>query len=906
MWKSNLLKRWAARYWAVAMIAIMLALFGFVVVTNANPPAAPPDPHQPPVGNFDSATFLKMRDAYIAQLRGFPDAKPDSRPKAIRQLQAQVLAHVGHAPNVAWTAIGPAPIPNGQTQTRVDSVTGRLTAIAIDPTNSNIVYVGAAQGGVWRTTDGGATWTPIFDSAQSLAIGALALAPSNHTILYVGTGEANNSCDSYAGVGLYRIDNANTSATLVGPINPIRTYTDTGSVTQNVPVFNGRTISKILVHPTDPATVFVSTNSGVIGLSCSYAMGNLIPPLGIRGLYRSTNATAAAGTVVFDKIKVAGVSCFDLPCTGDRSIDDIVFDPSDPNAMIAWVNGVAASGDGGVWRSANALATPATAVTFSQTFVTTYTGARGILAIYKPAGSAVVYVATGEDSTGTTCNSAVIYGALRRSTDAGATWSAKLAGGGGFCDGQCWYDMGLAVVSGTVPANDTIHLGGNVQSASCQRMHGLSTDGGATFANNDTGLHADVHAIAVDPSNANTVYHLNDGGIWKSTDGGSTWTSLNSNGFNVTQFQSIALHRSDRYFTIGGTQDNGTNFLQTTNVWTRADYGDGGYALIDQSTSNTTNITMYHTYSNSAGTSMGLARVTTTANASDGLWAFLGCGGTANGISCADSAILFYAPMALGPGSPNTVYFGTDRLYRSTNQGTTMTAVSQAPFVSGQAVSAIGISRWDDNVRIVGLQNGNVYYTILGSSTLTALSGIPAKYITRAVIEPTSAGKYTAYITLGGYFGGTSTAQSHVWKVTNLDTTPVVTGINNGLPDVPVNAFVVDGGTPSRLFAGTDVGVYASTDSGATWAPYGTGLPIVAVFDMAISEPYRLLKIATHGRGMWEINIGGPTAVALNTFSAAADDSAFHALIIGGMGVIVLGASVLTSTWRRKNRRVQN
>src|SRR5262249_9175781 len=144
---------------------------------------------------------------------------------------------------------------------------GRVTSIAIDPTDGNTVYIGSANGGVWRTRDSGQTWTPIFDNAQSLAIGSLAFSPSNHTTLFVGTGEANGSGESYAGVGVYRIDNASTTADLVGPINPIRNYIAGDGVTAvSNPIFRGRSISKVLVHPTNPNIVFVATVSGAMGM----------------------------------------------------------------------------------------------------------------------------------------------------------------------------------------------------------------------------------------------------------------------------------------------------------------------------------------------------------------------------------------------------------------------------------------------------------------------------------------------------------------------------------------------------------------------------------------------------------------------------------------------------------------
>src|SRR5260370_3180680 len=261
---------------------------------------------------------------------------------------------------------------------------------------------------------------------------------------------------------------------------------------------------------------------------------------------------------------------------------------------------------------------------------------------------------------------------------------------------------------------------------------------------------------------------------------------------------------------------------------------------------------MYQTYFNQANNLVGYAFVTGVANAHDNGWGFSGCSDgvtPANGITCGDT-VLFYAPMARGPGSPNRIYYGTDHLYRSANGGTTNTVVSQNPIVGGVSISPIDISSHNDNVRIVGLQNGKVFATTTGSSTLTDVTGAsPAHYVARAVIDANKVN--TAYVTLDDY--GFAAGQ-HVWKTTNLNNaTPTWTASGSGIPDVPTNSIVIDPTNSNSLFAGTDIGVYHSADGGATWNPYGIGLPRLSVFEIGIQSTNHVLRAATHGRGLWEI-----------------------------------------------------
>jgi hypothetical protein len=883
-----------------------------LIIDEGDDPDRPPGVHGP----FDETEYIQAREAFIALRRGNDPSKPldpTARSRAIELMDRQISERdratkgANQPDTFSWVELGPNPIPLGQTSGSRANVSGRIAAIEIDPADPNKVYVGAAQGGVYRSLDGGTTWTPIFDSAQTLAVGTLNLDPVNGW-LWVGTGEANGSADSFAGVGLYRIENVNTTANLVGPINPIRNYNDSGGNPRSTGFFTGRSISKILRVPGDPNTLFVGVAGGVIGLGGNPPFGNTVPPLAMRGLVRLSNVTGAPAGVTGTRLAVSTVDtgqglCLDMPCTVNRSVNDMVLDPQDPsgNKLIVWLNGLSSvtitSGDGGIYRSINAMSG---APTFTQTLVTTSTSTsngRGELRTYARSGTTVIYVASGEPSNvpagATICNTASMFGALRRSDDGGATWSAKLQGGGGFCGGQCFYNIGFDVLPGATTAMDKLVLGGNVANGNCSRQQSTSLDGGATsFTSHSTITHADTHVIKFAPSNSSIAYRGDDGGMWKSTDGGDTWATLNNSTMRATQFQSIAVHPTDQDITIGGTQDNGTETITASGpVWLHSDDGDGGFAMIDQSTPTT----MYHTYFNQANSQIGYARSLT--GGVFGSWSFLGCSGTGttNGIACSSAtttAVNFYCPTALGPGSPNnTVYIGTDRLLRSDTQGTANLTVSQAPIQSGIAISAIGISQLDDNYRIVGLNNGAIWFTTTGSSTLTSLdpvgagSVIPDFYVGRFAFDPVN--KNTVYITLGNYSGGTAAAQSHVWRVTNLNTTPVITSINgtglNIIPDVPINGFAVDPQQAARLFAGTDIGVFVSEDSGANWSPCGTGLPRVAVFDMAIQNVKRVLRIATHGRGMWEVSV--------SVFSLDTTYKSFPGNTVGNGTVNVTGPS---------------
>jgi hypothetical protein len=801
--------------------------------------------------------------------------------------------------STSWTPLGPAPIPNGQTEPADPNgisltqapVSGRTTAIAIDAADANIAFIGTAQGGLYRTTDGGSTWTPLLDNALSLAVGSVVIDPAN-TVL-VGTGESNFSGDSFAGVGVYRITNAKgTNPILTGPYNQ-----DTGGMD----VMTHRGVPGLAIDPNNHDIVYVGTATGQQGIGAP-------PPVNapLRGLYRSTNFFSGAST--FTKIPALGAL---EPSPADYRVTSIVYEPGNSNHLFIGVADASGNTDatyyGGIYYSANASApTP----TFARAFMTspgdatTDNFAPIKLAIRKIGNNVRLIAATAEAAPTDRGRAYKLdYDATQAHPAFVQSDFHEMPAAQGFGGGQASYNIGVELDPNNL---NNIYLVGTLASdgSTAAGTFIYSHDGGTSFNSSTNTLHVDSHMVGVAPSNSNVLYTGNDGGVWKSLNAAAvtpTFSDINTSGYSATQFQSIAVHPTDRNFSIGGTQDNGTEFLMPNGKWKRADFGDGGFALIDQTATNTENVTMYHTYYNVKATLLGFSRVKKASCATEGQWAFRGAavgvlpgglpiplpivgstvcdgsdGQTANGISVADDTN-FYAPMALGPvagSTGQTVYFGSDKLYRSTDQGDHMVVVSQVlrpltpPATANIPISSIGISPQNDNVRVCGTNDGHVFATTLGTPTLVDVSaaGMPATYVARTIIDPNNVN------TVYAVFNGNGILGKHVWKG-NLSGFPTVTWSQidgsggTGIPDISVNAFVVDPRNSQHLYAGTDRGVYNSTDGGAHWSPYGTDLPNVAVFDLAIQNPFRILRAATHGRGFYEIQTVIPPVVPVRAVS---------------------------------------
>jgi photosystem II stability/assembly factor-like uncharacterized protein len=676
-----------------------------------------------------------------------------------------------------WIELGPSAVPNGQTYggARV-LVTGRLTEVVQHPTNASIIYVGAARGGVWRTTDGGLTWTPMSDNAESLAIGALAISKSNPQVLYAGTGEG----DIYYYRLLYPTSSINAAYEGVGVLKS--TNGGVNWVLQNPGgVFTGACFYKVAVHPTNDQITFGATNNG---------------------LFRTTN-----GGTSWTKLTsgLPAISSSVVACC------DVVIHPTNPNIAYCafWADGI--------YKTSNA-----TAATPSWTKLTS-----GL-----PAGSSISRISLGISPSSPSnvyalmSNSGDSFGGFYTSTNDGTNWTLALS------SGVQVYGAYTSNVFVDISTPDIVYLSGvGVYKA---------TRSGASWSVAAVGdnIHPDNHCFAGHPTNHLIVYAGNDGGIYKSSNGGSTWDDSINEGLNIMQFEFLGLHSTSDAVAIAGTQDNGTQMFRNHPAFYHSADSDGGQAGIDASDARN----VIHTY-------YGASPERSTQGGKFGTYSSI-----AAGIS---GGSLFYPPYTYQDGNPLNIAFGTDRINLDSNQGqggwpTKVPSSGALPGIGGtENVSAIHYV--NANLIYAATSSGKVYRLVQsGGWTATAIHAAPLPVRWVWDIQALPGNPNVVILVMAGF--GTP----HVWRGTLSGATFTWVNISgtapNAVPDVPCNSLVIDPLNATHFYVGTDIGVFRTTNSGTAWQLFNDGLPNTAVYDLRLTSlgSVRLLRAATHGRGMWE------------------------------------------------------
>lgn len=655
------------------------------------------------------------------------------------------------------------------------NVGGRITDIEIPIDQPQTYYVGAASGGVFKTTDAGQTWQPIFDDQAMLSIGDMEISRNNTDLIWVGTGEVNAGGGSlaYDGDGIYVSNDGGLNWETKG-------LPDVGS------------IGKILIDPNDDNTVFVG------------AMGPLFRDDNNRGVYRTTDGGDTWEQVLF----VSDIT----------GVIDMAMHPSDSDILYAtsWervrrpefrdyggeTSRIYRSVDGGdTWQElTNGLpSNPAD---------------KGRISIDIARSNPNVLYARYADATGS------IQG-VYRTADGGDTWvevnSSQLTN-----VGFHWWFRGIFVD----PSDEnTIY---NVDF-----IVEKSVDGGNSWFEAFPNVHVDQHALAFNESVNGEVLLGNDGGFYKSDNDGSS--SVKDLTLPITQFYRFHVDAGNGNKIYGGTQDNNTIRTVTGGLgdWTAIFGGDGFQPLVDPTDTNTI-------YALSQNGNLGKST-------NDGQSFF--------NLNAPGARKNWNSPILLDPQDPETIYFGSNQLHKSTTGGGGWQAISpDLTQGSGGGNLTFGtlysfdVSTLDSNVIITGADDGTVSLTTDGGTNWeTISSSLPDRWVTKVLasrFEPE-----TFYVTFSGYRFGED--NGHVYKTEDNGAT--WTDIGTGLPDIPINDIVQD--RWGILFLATDVGVLASDDEGTNWEVLGDNLPSVVVTDMHIDETNNYLYAATYGRSAYKMNI---------------------------------------------------
>jgi uncharacterized repeat protein (TIGR01451 family) len=794
-------------------------------------------------------------------------------------------AHAGAITGWKWSSIGPEPdccfFGGGET--------GRTTAVAVNPTNGDDIWIGTAGGGVWHSTDGGGHWAPMSDDQASLAIGSLALAGcsvSGCSTVYAGTGENAIRRDTYYGAGL-----------LVGTVASKIAWT----LHNGGPTFDfthGSIYNVVLDRTTSGGTqvLYIALSSGVTA-SASESTVTAPPPLGGYGIYKSTDNAAT-----WTRLTIPGTAASDRPT-------DLEIDRTDHNVLYAGFLslGIFKSLDGGAtWCPLNPgiprpLGCSATAgFGLPNPHAPTLAGFEDFdhveIDIYRGDHNHL-YATFGQcpDRLVQDCAPLVF-----ESVNAGLTWSERFLGSQKptKCDaGRCSGGPNAGDICTAANQATDCPAGTCACDIDCPRgysryMHGLtisptdpntiyvtgfhlceSDNNGKDFFKIDSNtagiinvgfdLHPDHHAIVFDETDPTRAYEVNDGGVAVSTTTALTWTPKTT-GLDAMEFQSLAVS-PDTTNVIGGTQDNSimmwTGFKQWKNLRsttfgdpTGVCCGDVGFTVME-----TYNNGLYNVFEMYATTNVGAlgTMMMIPIRSQDG-----GTTWPAPAVPPAYDVGLnlteprsFYPPMVNVDGVD---WFATDRLWSSVNAMGNLTPRSpdlspdpEPEIWSGvDVISAIGASPTDPNRVYVGYYSGKVFMTSAAFTSPPpwneADCGLPRNApITWIAVDPSD--ENTAYATVSGF-----APINHVYKTTNGGVTWSLTlGSLTELNGGPANTIAIDPNSPGHLYLGTDKGIYKSDNGGNVWSPFSNGLPNVPVYAITIDGSRGLVFAATHGRGAY-------------------------------------------------------
>ena len=795
-----------------------------------------------------------------------------------------------------WRGIGPA------------SMGGRVDDIAAVESNPYVVYIGFATGGVWKSTNNGTTFQPIFDTYSTHSIGDIAIAPSDPNIVWVGTGEPNNRQSSSFGDGIYK-------------------STDAGATFTKMGLEDSQTIARIVIDPKDANIVYVAV------------LGHLFGPNKERGVYKTVDGGKTWTNVKF--------------IDEDTGFTDIVFDPSDSKTLYAASYqrrrtsfGFNGGGPGsGIWKTVDAgktwkklegsglpegllgrigldVSRSNPNVVYAQMEVGASVGTGGEEQTFGGQAAPSPSPSPSPGATATPSPSPTPTPidpkkpGVWRSDDKGKTWR--------IVSNENNRPMYYSQIRVDPKNAETVYVGG--------LNFSKSTDGGKTFKSLQDGIaHSDNHAIWINPNDSNHIWLGNDGGLNVTYDQGATWEFVNT--IPAAQFYAIGADMRKPYYVYGGLQDNGswggpsqTRSQQAgiTNAdWFRVGGGDGFYAQIDPTDHNI----VYSESQNGAmnrldlrtGRSVSIrprglprrggrpgggggatpaaspgaspaASPEATPDSTAQLAAFAAAQGFGGGFGAAnlgsnvvptpgaDEQYRFYwnTPIIISPHNPRVIYTGGDRFFKSLDRGDTWTATADlTKHIDRNTLPIMGVPGKDPmaskndgytsygyivtiaespkmpGVIWLGTDDGNVQVSRDGGSTWTNVAknvpGIGDTYHI-ARVEPSRFDAGTCYLAVDGHRADDLKPYLFITK----DYGATWTSIVNNLPRWgTVNVVREDIKNKDLLYAGTEFGLYVSLNGGSEWRPMMSGMPTVRIDDILVHPRDNDLIVGTHGRGIY-------------------------------------------------------
>jgi photosystem II stability/assembly factor-like uncharacterized protein len=703
--------------------------------------------------------------------------------------------------HLEWRSIGPV------------NMSGRVADVEGIPGNPNVLYVGAASGGVWKTVDGGLTFEPIFDDQPIASIGDLALAPTNPDVIYVGSGEANARNSVSFGNGVYK-------------------STDGGQSWKHLGLENTRHISRVVVSSLDPDVVYVA------------AMGSFWGPNEERGVFRSKD-----GGDTWEKV---------LYLDDKHGASDLDIDPSNPNILYAglwhfdrkpWTH-TTGSEEGGIWKTVDG------GDTWEKLEEGLPEGVVGRLAVkVAPSSPNVVYVMAESDE-----------GTLFRSDDRGETFVKTT-------DDVRIVSRGLYYTDLRVDPADE-----NRVYAVSSRLQ-LSIDGGKSFQRISRSTHVDYHSLWIDPTDADRMWQGQDGGIAVSYDRGRTWEPIRN--LPLAQFYQVFHdNREPFYYLGGGLQDNGTWYGPSrtrepagilADDWRMMSFGDAYFVVPHHE-----QVDLFLSESQAGGivrTDMRTRQqvdVSPQPRRNDG-----------GPVGDLEYRFNWNAPIVASPHDPNTVYFAGNVVFKTTDFGDNWVAISpdlttNDPDKQGEA----GGPAWKENttaeyhctiisfdespveagVLWVGTDDGNVHVSRDGGDNWEDVTGnIPGlpEFSPVSHIEPSRTDARVAWATFDRHMF--DDLRPHIFKTSDFGQSWRRVG-TSGIPETAwIWVLRQDPRNAELLWAGTELGLYASNDGGASWMRHHLkNLPTVSVHDVLIHPRDNDLILGTHGRAIWVFDDATP------------------------------------------------